>query len=70
MQTVTVSSKFQILLPKMIREELKISAGEKLVIIEKDGVIELIPVSGIKKARGIAKGVTTKNLREESERFN
>ncbi len=38
-------------------------------MIEKDGVVHLIPLKPIRTLRGIAKGVTTKNLRDESERI-
>ncbi len=70
MDTVKVSPKFQVVIPQEIREGLKLKPGERLVIIEKEGTIHLIPVGNIRKMRGIAKGVTTKNLRDESERFD
>ncbi|MFH1588024.1 MAG: AbrB/MazE/SpoVT family DNA-binding domain-containing protein [Candidatus Diapherotrites archaeon] len=70
MDTVTVSSKFQIVLPKLIRRTLEIMPGEKLVVIEKRGIIEMIPIGKMKDARGITKEVSTKNLRDESERFS
>jgi len=69
MDTVTVSPKFQIVLPKMIRRELEIKAGEKMAVVEKGGIIQLIPVGKIREARGIAKGISTRELRDESERF-
>lgn len=68
MDTITVSPKFQVVIPKRIREHLSIKPGEKMVIVEKNNTISLIPVGRLKDARGIAKGVTTKNLRNESER--
>jgi len=70
METVKVSSKFQVVIPRSIREALHIKPGEKIVMIEKDGLVHMIPVGVIKKARGIAKGATTKGLRDESERFD
>ncbi|MEW6295864.1 MAG: AbrB/MazE/SpoVT family DNA-binding domain-containing protein [Candidatus Diapherotrites archaeon] len=70
METVIVSQKFQIVLPKLIRRSLGIEPKEKLVVIEKKGVIELIPVGKMSEAKGLAKGVTTKKLRDESERFS
>lgn len=69
METVTVSQKFQIVLPRLIRKHLHITPGEKFVTVEKKGIIELIPVRKMKDARGIAKGVTATKLRDESERF-
>ncbi|MFH1773590.1 MAG: AbrB/MazE/SpoVT family DNA-binding domain-containing protein [Methanobacteriota archaeon] len=70
METVRVSSKFQVVIPKSIREILNIKPGEEIVMIEKDRAVHMIPVRDIKKARGIARGVTTKSLRDESERFD
>ncbi|MBI4167884.1 MAG: AbrB/MazE/SpoVT family DNA-binding domain-containing protein [Candidatus Aenigmarchaeota archaeon] len=69
METVKVSPKFQVVIPKNVRESMGIKAGEKLVVIEKGRSIHLIPITDIRKARGMAKGVDTKNLRDESERF-
>lgn len=70
MDTVTVSPKFQVVIPKRTREHLHIKPGEKMVVIERNKTISLIPVGKIKDARGIAKGVTTKDLRDEDERFS
>ena len=70
MDTVKVSPKFQVVIPQEIREDLKLRPGERLVIIEKEGIIDLIRVGNIRKMRGIARGVTAENLRDESERFD
>ena len=70
METVTVSHKFQVVIPASIRKILGIKPGEKMVVVEKDGILRMIRVVDIKKARGIAKGITTKYLRDESERFD
>ena len=70
MQTITLSQKFQIVIPKRTREDLGLKAGQKLVLIEKGNSIELVKIGDIKSARGIAKGITAKGLRDESERFS
>ena len=70
MDTVTVSPKFQIVIPKEIREDLNIKAGLRMVMIEKEGTIHLIPVGRIKEKRGFIKPVSVKEIRDESERFN
>jgi len=70
MDTVTVSPKFQVVIPKRIRKHLHIRPGEKMVVIEKNRTISLIPVGEMKDARGIAKGVTIRGLRDEGERFS
>ena len=70
METVTVSRKFQIVIPESIRKILNIKPGEKMVVIEKDGIIRMIRVAEIKKAKGIAKGVSVRDLRDEYERVD
>ncbi len=70
MDTVTVSPKFQVVIPKRIRQHLHIEPGEKMVVVERNKTISLIPVGKMKNARGIAKGVTTKGLRDKDERFD
>jgi AbrB family looped-hinge helix DNA binding protein len=66
---VTVSSKFQVVIPLEVRERMSLKPGQKVVVIEKDGVVHLIPEKPIKELRGFVKGVTTENLREEEDRF-
>jgi len=70
MDAVTVSSKYQVVIPKEIRKRLGIQAGEKMVMIERDRLIHMVRVGDIKDARGLAKGVTAKGLRDERERFD
>jgi len=69
MATVTVSSKFQVVIPQDVRAKLKLEAGQKVVVIEKDGVVHLIPLRPIKHTRGFAKGVSTDQIREEHDRL-
>ena len=59
MTTLTVSSKYQIVIPARIRESLGIKPGEKLHAIEYRGRIELVPVRRMKAARGSHKGIDT-----------
>ncbi|RMF90984.1 MAG: AbrB/MazE/SpoVT family DNA-binding domain-containing protein [Methanobacteriota archaeon] len=70
METVKVSPKYQVVIPKSIRKVLKIKPGEQMVIVEKDGIVRLIPIGDIRKTRGLARGLSTKGLRDESERFD
>jgi AbrB family looped-hinge helix DNA binding protein len=69
LETVLVSSKFQVVIPKVIRNSLKIKPGEKLVMYEKDGYIHMVRIEKISKFRGKFKKLTTKGLRDEEERF-
>ncbi|MBS3056207.1 MAG: AbrB/MazE/SpoVT family DNA-binding domain-containing protein [Candidatus Aenigmarchaeota archaeon] len=70
MTVVTISSKFQVVIPKQIRENMELRPKEKMVIIEKQGTIHLVPVENIKKLRGFLKDMSSKNMREEHDRFD
>jgi len=65
MQSVTVSPKYQVVIPKTIREALKLHPGQKMQIIEYAGRIELIPERDIKELRGFLKGINTEFKREK-----
>ena len=65
MQSVTVSPKYQIVLPKTVREALRLRPGQKMQVIEYEGRIELIPERDIKELRGFLKGINTGFDREE-----
>jgi AbrB family looped-hinge helix DNA binding protein len=69
MTTVTVSSKFQVVIPEDVRSRLKLQPGQKVIVIEKDGVVHMIPLKPVKETRGIARGITAQNVREELDRF-
>lgn len=65
MQAVIVSPKFQIVIPREIREHLKIKAGQKMQMVEYDGRIELIPQRDITEMMGFVKGMNTDFNRDE-----
>ncbi len=65
MQTVTVSPKYQVVIPKTIRESLQLRPGQKMQVIEYDGRIEFIPERDINELRGFLKGINTDFEREE-----
>jgi AbrB family looped-hinge helix DNA binding protein len=66
---VKLSSKFQIVIPREVRERLNLKPGEQIVMIEKAGIIHLIPQKPIKQMRGFVKSGDTKNIRDEEDRF-
>lgn len=68
METVTVSSKFQVVIPKQIREKLGLSSGQKIRVILCGDRIELIPVRSIKDMRGFLQGIATTVEREADRR--
>ncbi len=65
MQTVTVSPKYQVVIPKTVRESLQLRPGQKMQVIEYDGRIEFIPERDINELRGFLKGINTDFEREE-----
>ena len=65
MQSVTVSPKYQVVIPKSIRDALHLRPGQKMQVIEFEGRIELIPELDIKQLRGFLKGINTEFKREE-----
>ncbi len=67
MQT-TISSKYQVVIPKPVRERLHLKPKQKLTVIEKDGMLILIPHTSLDSLRGIAKGVGTEDYREKKDR--
>jgi len=62
--TVTISPKFQVVIPKEVRQKLGLKAGQKVQTIVFEDRIELIPVKPIKKMRGFLKGIDTRVQRE------
>jgi AbrB family looped-hinge helix DNA binding protein len=65
MTSVTVSPKYQIVIPKEIRESMGIVSGQKVQITSYQGRIEVIPLKPMKEMRGFLKGIDTTVLREE-----
>ena len=65
MKSVTVSPKYQVVIPKEVRESMKIKPGEKIQLVQYENRLELIPVRNIKKMRGFLKGLDTTVKREK-----
>lgn len=65
MDTVTVSPKFQVVIPKQLRQSLNIQAGQKLKARIQGEHIELIPEQPMTTARGFLPGIDTEVNREE-----
>ena len=57
MTTITISPKFQVVIPKAIRELLGLRPGQKIQAIAYDDRIELIPVRRMKDMRGFLRGI-------------
>ena len=65
MQPVTVSSKYQVVTPKHIRESMRLRSGQKLMVIVYDGRIELTPERDSSELKGFLKGINTQLLCED-----
>jgi len=67
---VKVSPKFQVVIPKAIRRELKIEPGQELVMYTLDGTMRLLPRRSVKELRGSAKGMRWKeDFRDNADRL-
>lgn len=64
METVTLSPKYQVVIPKAIRAQLGLRAGQKIQAIVYQGRIELVPLRPARQLRGFAKGIDTTVPRE------
>jgi AbrB family looped-hinge helix DNA binding protein len=69
METVTLSSKYQLVLPRGARERLGLRPGMRITVVDKGGVIFLVPERPLPAYRGIARGVKAKGLREKKDRL-
>ena len=68
MEAVTLSPKYQLVIPQAVREKLQLKAGQKFQVLTYDGRIELVPVMPIQSLRGILKGVNVPFEREKKDR--
>ena len=64
MPAVTVSPKFQVVIPRAVRDRMGLRPGQKLAVVEYEGRIELIPERDIMELRGFLKGIDTTIGRE------
>jgi AbrB family looped-hinge helix DNA binding protein len=69
MATATISPKFQIVIPKEVREKLHLEPSQRLQVVEKGGVITLVPEVPLKSLRGTLKGMSKTDLREKKDRL-
>ena len=65
MQTVILSPKYQVVIPRAVREALRLRPGQKMQVVEYEGRIEFIPERDITELRGFIKGINTEFEREE-----
>lgn len=65
MTVVTVSPKYQVVIPKEVRESMGIVSGQKVQILTYRNRIELIPIKPIKEMKGFLRGINTDVERNE-----
>ncbi len=68
MEVVTISSRYQMLIPRAIREKWNIKPGQKVLLIVYGNRLEVVPVRNIKEARGFLKGMSSDMEREQHDR--
>jgi AbrB family looped-hinge helix DNA binding protein len=68
MQTVTLSPKFQVVIPQPVRDLLKLKPGQKFQVIALGERIEIVPVRPMKEMRGFLKGAKN-NFKRETDRL-
>jgi AbrB family looped-hinge helix DNA binding protein len=66
--TTTISPKYQVVIPKDVREKLHLKSGQKMIVVTKGGVIYFIPEKPLSFFRGFLKGMDKENIREHEER--
>ena len=65
MNTVTLSPKYQVVIPLRVRENLRLRPGERFQVINYDGRVELIPVKKMRDTRGFLRGMDSRIRRDE-----
>lgn len=69
MQTATLSAKYQICIPKLIREQLHLKIGQQFLFIAKGNSLHLVPKRSIKDVKGLLKGANPDNTRDRKDRI-
>lgn len=69
MPTTTISPKFQVVIPKEVREKLRLRPRQRVQVLEKGGVITLVPEVPLKSLKGFAKGISLTGIREKKDRM-
>jgi AbrB family looped-hinge helix DNA binding protein len=69
METTTLSTKYQLVLPRGAREQLRLRPGMKFTVLAKGGVIFLVPERPVAAFRGIAAGTSPRELRDKTDRL-
>jgi AbrB family looped-hinge helix DNA binding protein len=68
MSVTTISPKYQVVIPKDVREKLRLKTGQKMVVVAKGDIVYMVPDKPLESLRGFLEGMSTKNLREDQDR--
>ncbi len=68
MAQATISTKFQVVIPKSVREEVRLASGQVVQVIAKGGVITLVPDRPLSELRGFVRGIETEGYRDKTNR--
>ncbi|NKQ36006.1 MAG: AbrB/MazE/SpoVT family DNA-binding domain-containing protein [Chloroflexi bacterium] len=68
MNTVTISSKYQVVIPRPIREQFNLKPGSKIMFIPYDNTLRVVIVPPIEEAQGMFEGIDTDPQREKADR--
>lgn len=68
MNTVTISSKYQVVIPRPIREQFNLKPGQKIMFIPYKGTLRVVIVPSIEEAEGLFAGIDTDPQREKEDR--
>ena len=69
MARTRVSSKYQVVIPKEVRERANIRVGQEFQVIAKGGSVTLVPDKPISSMRGFVRGIRTTGFREKKDRY-
>jgi AbrB family looped-hinge helix DNA binding protein len=69
MDTVTVSPKYQVVIPVKVREGAHIRVGDKMAVIVKHGILHYVPVRPFAQTKGMIPGLNSKDLRDKRDRM-
>ncbi len=67
METVTISSKYQVVIPREVREQFKLKPGQKLAFIPYKNTLRVVIIPPPGQVRGSLRGLNTDDIREEKD---
>ena len=67
MEAVKISTKYQVVIPKEVREQFNLKPGQKIAFIPYDATLRVVFLPPIEETRGMLKGLSTAGLREEED---